>query len=85
MPPRRGPPVREESISPKIASCSMVTLPSSSAVVPRRMYDVERERLEAQLLLAVDLDELDQVLLALRRSGGRRAGGGRRRCAAPSR
>ena len=35
MPPARRTACAIEIISPKIASCSMVTLPSSSAVVPR--------------------------------------------------
>ena len=40
----------------------MVMLPAGSAVVPRMKRDLDRERLVEQPLLAVDLDELDDVV-----------------------
>ena len=61
MPPARRVACAIASISPSTASSSIVTLPSSSAVVPRRNATVDRHRLEEQPFLAGEVDHLDEV------------------------
>ena len=50
----------------------MVTLPSSSAVVPRRKRDVDVERLVEQPFLAVDRHQFDEILAGAGGSAARR-------------
>ena len=63
MPPLRRVACAIDSISPGIASCSMVMLPSSSAVVPRRNATSNRIGLKRSHSCAVDRHQLDQIFL----------------------
>ena len=62
MPPLRRVACAIDSISPGIASCSIVTLPSSSAVVPRRKATSKRNGLKRSHSSPSMRDQLDQVL-----------------------
>ena len=55
-------PSRSTALSSVSASRSIVMLPSGSAVVPRMMRDVDRERLVEQVLLAADRHQRHQVV-----------------------
>ena len=61
MPPARRAACAIEIISPKTASCSIVMLPSSSALVPRTSATSTRKDLKKHIFLAADGCQFDKI------------------------